>query len=92
MLTTLVTCLESSTQYFLIPHLCSRSGHAVVWLQSPAEQGAQHAYSPHISPCRPAVRGWLYAHVPAVDSLFLICSAATCAMTGNASNAQCTHH
>lgn len=42
MLTTLVTCLESCTQYFLIPHLCSRPGHAVAWLQSPAEQGAQH--------------------------------------------------
>lgn len=50
MLTTLVARLESSTQYSLIPHLCSRPDHAVVWLQSPAEQGAQHfQFSTHRS-------------------------------------------
>ena len=52
MLTTLVTRLESSAQYSLIrrrPPLWSRPAHAAVWLQSPAEQGAQHF---PLSPCK----------------------------------------
>lgn len=53
MLTSLVTRLESRTQYSLISRLCSGPGYAVVWLQSPAQRGAQHF--PYVSyKCFPA--------------------------------------
>lgn len=72
MLTTLVTRLESSTQYssmHRLPHLWSLRPHAAVWLKCPTEQGSIISHSPQTDLCDPAVCRWPCVQVRAVGSL-----------------------